>query len=123
MFLHMIPVSTTHILTLKSRNFLFILKSPIPSSRRPGQKRVPSAWTVDHAEKKRSPLVATAQTVETLGKSCTLLFWGDLFCLFIFKICVYLGCTRSSVLLEFSDQGIEPGPPTLGALSLSHWTT
>ena len=70
--------------------------------------------------------MATAQTVDTLGKSCTLLFWGDLFCLLIFIICVYLGYTRSSVLLEcssFPDQGIEPGPPALGALSLSHWTT
>ena len=51
MFLHVIPGSTTHILTLKSRNLSFILKSPIPPYGWPGQETGPSAWTVDHAEK------------------------------------------------------------------------
>ena len=40
-------------LTLKSRNLSFILKSPIPSYGRSGRETVPSAWTVDDAEKEK----------------------------------------------------------------------
>ena len=80
------------------------------------QFQVRGQWAT--LKNKRSPLVATAQTVETLGKSCTLLFWGTLFCLLIFKICIYLGYTRSSVLHEGSSsltKGLNLGPTSIGS--------
>ena len=80
----MIPGSTTHMQTLKSRNLAFILKSPIPSYGRPGWETVSSAWTVDHAEKEKESFSGNRTDWRLWGSPVLFRFGGISFvCLFL----------------------------------------